>query len=243
MVYGLIAATGMTPLGGCGLLRKVPPSPHDTKMSYHDDHGLQIEYPEVTECASAPALNAELATEPLTLEDPADLPTLELSLEQAVQLAVQQSAVLRSIGGTVVNAPQGTATIYEPSLVAASPVLGTEAALSAFDAQYTQQLFWNNQDQPSNVRANNFGVPNVARGKIGTFNAELSKLTATGGSFALRHIATYDRTNRFAQARSFRAPSVAGSRPSGDNRCSRVPERLTIALRARPRSQVNTTAC
>lgn len=199
MVYGLIATTGVAPMGGCGLLSKLPPGKHDTKASYHDDVGLRIEYPEVTQCETPSSLYAEQASMPLTLEDPADLPTFDLSLPEAVQLAVQQSPVLRSIGGTVVTAPQATATIYDPSLVAASPQLGTEAALASFDAQFTQQLFWFNNDRPNNVARGGFTAaftPGASVGTNATYTNELSKLTALGSRFALRHVVNYTRNNQ-----------------------------------------------
>ncbi len=149
----MIVSTAFAPLGGCGLLRKIPSGPHDTTVSYHDNHGLQIEYPDVAQCATPPSLNAQQTLSPFSLEDPSTLPAFEMSLQQAVNMAVQQSPVLRTLGASVDVrvAAQGVATIYDPALTAASPVLGTEAALSAFDAQYTQQLFWQNVDQSAKL--------------------------------------------------------------------------------------------
>jgi outer membrane protein TolC len=194
----MIVSTAVAPLGGCGLLKKIPPGPHDTTASYHDNHGLQIEYPDVAQCATPQTLNAQQTLTPYSLEDPSTLPSLDMSLEQAVNLAVQQSPVLRSIGGSIVTAPLSARTIYEPALTAASPNLGTEAALSAFDAQYTQQLFWQKVDQPRNslpFNAGPFVVASVADQNLATFSGALSKTTALGSQFALRHIVNYSRVN------------------------------------------------
>ncbi|MDE0862429.1 MAG: TolC family protein [Rubripirellula sp.] len=188
-------------VGGCSLARLIPDGKHDTTKSYHANHGLSIQYPEVKQCATKPLLMAKQATEPLTMQDPADLPALELSLQDAINMAVTQSPVLRTVGANqdVRVAAQGVATIYDPAITASSPVLGAEAALSAFDAQYTQQLFWSSVDRPNNVAPGTITsafTPTVSLAKNATFNAELSKTTATGGSFALRHIVNYSRTNQ-----------------------------------------------
>ncbi|TWU55745.1 putative outer membrane efflux protein MdtP [Rubripirellula reticaptiva] len=200
---GLIAATGVISTGGCRQLDKLPDGPHDKTASYHDNYGMRIEYPQVAECATSPKLAAQGATEPLALEDPSKIPAYELSLEQAIQLSIQQSPVLRSIGGAIVTAPQSVSTVYDPGTVAASVNQGTEAALSAFDAQYTQQLFWNNVDQPTNRQS--FTIPGTGGGpplvfagfsqsQNATFTNELAKQTATGARFALRHAIQYGRT-------------------------------------------------
>ncbi|MDG2223298.1 MAG: TolC family protein, partial [Rubripirellula sp.] len=76
-----------------------------------------------------------------------------------------------------------------------------EAALAAFDAQYTNQLFWNSVDSPNNAGV--FGIPIVSTGKLANFNGELSKTTATGAVFSLRHVVNYDQTNQFAGGRRF----------------------------------------
>lgn len=207
LVAMLIASTS-----GCGVLDKVKPGPHDNTPSYHDDYGLRIEYPEVQECNTPVSQTAKLALEPMVLEDPSTLPTMDLTLEEAVQLAVQQSPVLRNIGGTVVSAPAATQTKFNPSITSASPTQGTEAALAAFDAQYTQQLFWNNVDQPLNRQAfaipgSPFVVPAVAQARGATFNNELSKQTVTGARFALRHVVNYLNTQD-ASAAQLQFPSA-----------------------------------
>lgn len=194
LICGLIASTS-----GCSYLRKIPAGPHDNTPSFHDNYGMRIEYPQVTECATAPALAAQSATAPLALDDPSKVPAYELTLDQAIQLAVQQSPVLRSIGGTIVSSPASARTVYDPAAIAASTTQGTEAALAAFDAQYTQQLFWFNTDSPNNVARGGFTSafqPSVSVGTNATFTNELAKQTATGSRFALRHVVNYTRTNQ-----------------------------------------------
>ncbi|GAA5510344.1 hypothetical protein Rcae01_05852 [Novipirellula caenicola] len=204
----LVGVTSISNVG-CSVFDRIKDGPHDTKASYHDDYAMRIEYPEVQQCATAPSEAAKQATEPLALEDPSKIPTLELTLEQAIQLAVQQSPVLRSIGGTVVPNPQGTTTTFDPALAHANPLTGTEAALSAFDAQFSQQLFWSNADQPQNILAGSVNAqftPSALQENYATYAAELSKQTAQGASFALRHNVNYNNSNR--PNRAFRSDFV-----------------------------------
>ncbi|MEM6688702.1 MAG: TolC family protein [Planctomycetota bacterium] len=200
VAIGTLIATQLT---GCGLFRHLPPGPHDSHVSYHDDTALDIEYPQAKECptpeSNPAAVAAELAIEPLALEDPAQLPTFDLTLQQAIQMALTDSPVLRSIGGSVVSAPAGATTIYEPGITAASLTQGTEGALSAFDAEFTQQLFWTNTDQPANrepfdIPNSPLVVPSFSKSRGATYISELSKQTATGARFALRHNVTYSKT-------------------------------------------------
>jgi len=203
-LLGWILSGVMVASSGCGSLQKIPAGPHDTRESYHDHYGMQIEYPEVAQaCASPVSTAAQLATAPLALQDPADLPAREMTLEEAINLAVSQSPILRSIGGTVVTAPQGVQSVYDPALVSANPLFGTEAALSAFDAEYTQRLFWQKVDQPTNVDPASLTDPILSQflraaniGTLGTFSNELSKQTAQGARFALRHVVNYNHSNQ-----------------------------------------------
>jgi outer membrane protein TolC len=191
-------ALGTLLSSGCGMINKVAPGPgpHDTRLSYHDTVGMQISYPDVKECASEVAATARSSGEPLVAEDPAKLPTFDLTLAEAVQMAVRQSPVVRELGGTLVTQPVFSQTIYDPSLAHANPQAGVEAALAAFDAQYSGQLFWNKADRPSNIRG--IGAqftPQVFQGTSATYQNELSKRTAQGATFALRHVTLYERNN------------------------------------------------
>jgi outer membrane protein TolC len=196
----MIATTTIATTPGCGLLKKIPDGPHETTKSYHDNYGLRIEYPEVAQCATPQTEAAKQAITPMALEDPSQLPVYEISLEEAVQQAVQQSPVLRRIGGSVVGTPVslgGAATVYDPALTASSTSQGTEAALSAFDAQWAQQLFWSNVDQPQNrlpFNAGTFVVASVAQRSQASYFGELAKQTATGATFSLRHLVDYAKT-------------------------------------------------
>lgn len=196
-VVGFGLACCMTCLVGCGLLRQaVPEGPRDTTKSYHDDFGLNIEYPEIDAIDSESRTATVETVQPFSFEDPSELPSLEMTLQDAVRQALTNRPVLRR-AGTTFNArlaPQSVVTKYDPGITSAS-AQGTEAALSAFDAQYRQQLNWSNNDTPRNSQQA-FGQPSVVEANSSLFNGELSKTTATGASFALRHVVNYRRSNQ-----------------------------------------------
>ena len=184
---------------GCSLIPDLGPGPHDTKLSYHDKVALKIEYPDTKECPCEPSAAALATSEPLAFADPANLPAYELTLAEAIRIAVGQSPVLRTIGGTVVQAPQGTTTVYDPALSYANPLGGVEGALSEFDAQVVGGLNWNKTDRPVNVlRLPPFDLfnPAAARATGSNFTAEINKQTAQGGRFALRKNIVYNNTNQ-----------------------------------------------
>ncbi|MFG0287898.1 MAG: TolC family protein [Rhodopirellula sp. JB044] len=182
---------------GCGLTQKIPDSPYDTKTSYHDHSALRIEYPQVHECATPSSTAAASANAPNALQDPAKMPAIELTLQDAIQQALRSSPVLRSIGGAVVTSPSAVTTSYDPALAHANPSLGVEAALSAFDAQYSQSLFWEKVDQPRNFSLAGLGTvfPSFANQTVASYSNEITKRTATGASFALRNVVGYTRTD------------------------------------------------
>ncbi len=163
--------------------------------SYHSTVSTEIEYPNVRSC-----LEPQVATtpQPLTIENPSELPTRELPLDEAIQIALANSDILRSLGGSVVQSTAATRTNYDPALTESNPLGGVEAALSAFDAQATGRLFWNVNDRPNNTLINQiiqqFQVPSFQQTTT-TFSYELAKQTATGARFAARHNIGYDLTN------------------------------------------------
>lgn len=159
--------------------------------SYHSPVATKIEYPNVRSSLQSEAI---ASIEPLTLENPADLPAVEITLDDAIQRALAQSDILRSLGGSVVNAAQATSTKYDPAIVETNPNSGVEAALSAFDAQVAGQLFWQKNNQPNNTTFLVF-QPSASEQTASTFNYEISKRTATGARFAARHRVQYNRNN------------------------------------------------
>lgn len=160
-------------------------------VSYFQNYVTQIEHPDL-QTEIEPAVSQSPL--PLTMDNPAEIPAYELTLQEAIRTALQSSDVLRTLGGSVVSAPQGTATQIDPALTDLNPLGGTEAALSAYDAQLSSQLFWQKNDRPNN---NTFALifPSAFSQTTGNYVNQVQKRTATGASYALRTNVVYDRNN------------------------------------------------
>ena len=214
IVSGCIA---LSCLSGCRPTERFRAWRDSSEVSYFQNYVTQIEYPDVNAPINLTASHSPL---PLSEQNPSELPTLELTLQEAIRSALQSSDVLRNLGGSVVTAPTGQAVKYDMALTDLNPLTGTQAALSAFDAQVTSQLFWQKNDRPQN---NSFAAisASVLGQTTGNYINQIQKRTATGAQFALRTNVLYDRNNipnkifnssftGFLEA-EYRQPLMAGS--------------------------------
>lgn len=189
----------------------------DPASANYQPVSTKIEYPDA-QVSHNQAVQATL--EPSTIRDPGQLEPWPLSLQEAVQTALGSSQVMRDLGGRVVTAPQSIATIYDPALRESDPLLGPEAALSAFDAQLNAGLLFDQDDRTFNNFFGGGGAASI-KNNIANFRGEISKTAVTGTRFALRNVTDYTRNNnrfnRFSSAYDtviegeFRHPLLEGS--------------------------------
>jgi len=132
------------------------------------------------------------ASTPHTIGD-AQVQYWDMSLEEAVELALTHSKVLRDLGGTVLRSPQSVQTPYEPAVQETDPRFGVDAALSAFDAEFTSSLFFEKNDRRYNNRA--LGDVGFFEQDLDVFEAALRKRAATGTQFALRKQVEFDNNS------------------------------------------------
>ncbi len=138
---------------------------------------------------------------PLTLHT--DTPEFrEISLQECIQMALQNNEVMRDLGGVVLRTPASLQTIYSPAVQESEPrlglgLVGPEAALSAFDASFAANAFVEKVERADNngTLVNRFRGPSSFKQDLGTIQAELAKTTATGTQFAARNITEYDANN------------------------------------------------
>ena len=214
IVSGCIAVSCVS---GCRPTERFRAWRDSSEVSYFQNFVTQIEYPDVNLPISPTTAQSPL---PLSIENPAELPTFELTLQQAIHASLQSSDVLRSLGGQVVTAPTGQAAKFDVALTDLNPQTGTQAALAAFDAQVTSQLFWAKNDRPQNNSFAQLFQPIFAQ-TTGNYINQIQKRTATGAQFALRTNVLYDNNNNptrlfrsdftgFLEA-EYRQPLMAGS--------------------------------
>jgi len=174
----------------------------DRDLSHYNAVANEIEYPDVEANRLA---DVSGANRPFSLTNTEPKEIWNLTLEQAVQIALTNNRVMRTIGGQVqgppeflLRNPQLVPTVYDPALAESNPNTGVEAALSAFDVQFSSSLMWQRVDAPNNYnRWDGLALllPYDDREDIGTFEAKLTKMTATGGVFSISHDVDYAKTN------------------------------------------------
>jgi hypothetical protein len=159
-------------------------------LAHYVEAATNIEYPEVSACdddvhAVPPA--------PFQISDFEQAEFRDLTLQDAVQIALANSPVLRDLGGTVLRTPSTVRTAFDPAVIETDPRFGIEAALSAFDTDFNTRVFAEQNDR----RLNNQFLGNLGflQQNFGVFEAELQKRAATGSQFILRKNVEFDKNS------------------------------------------------
>lgn len=196
--YCAVAAVlALALLAGCNLFG--PARTNDAELEHYKSLARSAEEPAPVSITAPPA---ELAPRSITA---GSLPEhyLDLTVLDAVQIALSNSTVLRDLGGNVLRFPDSARTILAPSIVAADPRFGMEAALSEFDAVVATSVFAEKNDR----QVNNFvasGGARVFQQDLVNFQSQISKVGVAGTRMTLRGKSLYD----FNNASFNRFPSV-----------------------------------
>ncbi len=152
---------------------------------------LDIEYPDLD---AGLDIEPPVSSPPLTIEQSQPRAYWDLSLDEAIRRGLTNSRVLADLGGMVLRSPETTDTTYEPALQESDPRFGPEAALSAFDAQFSTSAFFEKNDKALN---NTFfgGGTRVLVQDAAVFQSQITKRSATGSEFTLRSYVDYDANN------------------------------------------------
>lgn len=119
-----------------------------------------------------------------------------LSLKDAVAEALATSHIMRDLGGTILRSPQTTVTQWDPALAFSDPRTGEVAALSAFDANFFANSFFERNDRQLNNQF--FGNQGFFKQDQNVAQVGVNKRSATGGLFGLRNVTTYDSNNQLS---------------------------------------------
>lgn len=170
-----------------------PPAYDESLIAEYANRGLKIEDPAPNVCDDEDYL--EIPDSPDSINpDNINLESgyWDLSLEEAVRLTLQNSEVMKNLGG-VLRTPFAYATIYDPAIVYTDGRYGEEAALSAFDATFGANAYFEKNDH----RVNNFTVGNNGyfQQDLHNYEVNLTKRNATGGLMTLRSVTQYDYNN------------------------------------------------
>jgi len=151
---------------------------------------LQTEYPDLArtdyEEVAGPGT-------PRSIRDNETVKYRDVTLQEAIQLALMYSKVMIDLGGTVIRAPDSLPTAYSPAVVETDPQFGVEGALSAFDAAFDTSLFCERNDRRYNNQM--LGDAGLFMQDYDIFKAEISKRAVTGSQFTIRNITDFDNNN------------------------------------------------
>tara|TARA_B100001123_G_scaffold148628_1_gene172150 strand:- start:2586 stop:4529 length:1944 start_codon:yes stop_codon:yes gene_type:complete len=175
-------------LGGCRSSEKLSEPVSSLSPVVQD-----IEYPDV-ERGAASLFDVEAIQEPPSARRPQDSEKWPLTLDEAIRIALKNSQVVRDSGGRVVSAPQGAVTVFDPAIQEADPRSGVEAALSAFDAQFSSNVIGEQTDRSFNNVFFGGGQAGVTT-TIADVQTGISKQTATGTQFSVSNATNYNRSS------------------------------------------------
>ncbi|MBA3484492.1 MAG: TolC family protein [Pirellulales bacterium] len=190
----------------------------DGDLSHFMDVATETEFPDV----NTPTIDeVESAQAPLTLANASNFQMWDLPLEEVTRITLQNSQVMRQLGGRISDGGQNISTTtpetltlgaanattsYDPALVESGAGsnngsqfggTGVEAALAEFDAQLDSSLVWQNNDRPQNfglASAPDFFNP-LFRQDIGRASTGLVKTAGNGSTFEARSSTNYDQNN------------------------------------------------
>ncbi|MGV2333068.1 MAG UNVERIFIED_CONTAM: TolC family protein [Planctomycetaceae bacterium] len=190
----LVAAAG-TLLQNTGCTTKTLPVLHQTirhQTKASEEVMRQVDHP------APPAFSDVRATpRPMSARDLESLDEKayrDYSLAQVLSTALATSPVLRDLGGTLLRSPDTASTVFSRQIQQMDPRFGSEAALSAFDAQLAAIASFNQNDRLYN---NSFyaGGATAFQQQWDDYQIELSKKSAAGSQMAFRTVADSDINN------------------------------------------------
>ncbi|MDX1961944.1 MAG: TolC family protein [Pirellulales bacterium] len=171
-------------LAGCARNQDQVKFNHDA-FQHYQRVATRVEYPD-QHCTPPPP-----DTGPPVTINAQPLAFWDLPLEQAVQLCLQNSRVMRDLGGFVLRSPATTRSIHTPAIAELDPRFGVEAALSEFDATFAARTSWEKNDRALNNLLLGGGT-NFFKQDLGIAQAQLQKRAASGTLFTARHNIDYD---------------------------------------------------
>ncbi len=175
---------------GCGFERRSTPVESPEEAPYHSP-STRIDYPDVV----TPLDEGLLGTQrPLTVLNEDEIEFEHITLQEAVRSSLQNSRVLRDLGGLILRSPGSANSTYDVALQELDPRFGVASALSEFDANFATNLFLENNDKALNNDFVGGGTRKLMQ-DFGSNQTQLSKRGATGTLYSLRSIVEYDNNN------------------------------------------------
>ncbi len=184
-IAGLLIGAMLTSVGGCARNNEYKFA--DNTFEHYKRVATETKFADVSSPAAPPTeIPLSITTAPREFWD--------LPLQEALQLALQNSQVMRDLGGLVLRSPQTARSVQVPAITELDPRFGVEAALSEFDANFAARTSWEKNDRAINNLLLGGGT-NIFTQDLGVAQYQLQKRSVTGATFTARHTSDYDANN------------------------------------------------
>ncbi len=194
-----ITSTLFTGMTGCVRDRNDVSYAAKKQRDLYRSHATEVAFPNVSE-----PLPGEVTSTapPHTIHETEEIPIRDISLAETMQLALQNSQVIREagtflVGNSLMTSPNNTPSEFDPAITASGVLFGNrgvEAALAAFDAQLQASMLWGRNEQINNSTFTAGRFQTVVS-ETGDFNANLQKTFGNGGVVSLNHNVNYLGSN------------------------------------------------
>jgi len=176
----------------------------DADLQYYKNQATQIDYAHVH---TAVEDEVQFSERPPTIRDPGAAEPWDLTLQDALQLALNNSKVLRTRGSfkspanpLMVN-PERVTSTFDPALQETNTNFfqkGIESALAAFDTQFKTSMKWGRDELVQNnfLLGGGLGFGQELVAETAQFQSSLSKIFANGGGFEVSQNWNYQGTNQ-----------------------------------------------
>ena len=180
-------------LSGCSTTQKVVSrdlqwADGNKQTQWYKDHNTAIEHPLIdNETAEA----VQVTEEPRSLQRRAEDEVREMTLDEAILLALQNNKTVETsaVGGVgqtfVLNSPDQITSVYDSAIQETGVLFGRrgmEAALADFDTRFSTSMNWGRTAQGSHSLA-----PTILGQDTGVFRSGLDKSLASGGAVSVYH--------------------------------------------------------
>ncbi|MBM82905.1 MAG: transporter [Planctomycetaceae bacterium] len=182
---------------GCMAADKQLEYASDAELAYYKGVAQEIDYP-LVEAELDDRVANSLA--PRTAMSREKDEVWELSLQDAIHIALKNNSVVRSRFSNVLQSGDRSASIYDPAIQETGVLFGgrgIEAALADFDAQLNSTMAWGRNETVQNNQffGGGLGTGGTLVRETAFFDSTLSKQFASGGQFIVQHQWQYGGTN------------------------------------------------
>ncbi len=124
----------------------------------------------------------------------AELRYCDVTVNDVIRIAMNNSKVLRDLGGRIVSQPNQTVTSDIPELVRSNPSTGVAAALAAFDAQWKGTLNYSKTENGLRNPIVGSAITTIKQER-GLGSVGITKVGQAGTRFSITHGLLYDADN------------------------------------------------